>query len=46
LGKSIMGKATLDELHTRAMTTGEPTRASGHQEMLENLVARHVERAR
>ena len=46
LGKSIMGKATLDELHTRAMTTGEPTRVSGHQEMLENLVARHVERAR
>ena len=26
--------------------TGEPTRASGHQEQLENLVARHIERAR
>jgi len=46
LGKSIMADATLDDLHTRAMSTGEPTRASGHQEMLENLVARHVERAR
>jgi xylose isomerase len=46
LGKSIMADTTLQELHTRAMSTGEPTRASGHQEMLENLVARHVERAR
>ena len=32
------------DLHARAMSTGEPTRASGHQEMLENLVARHIER--
>jgi xylose isomerase len=46
LGTSIMGGATLDDLHSRAMSTGEPTRASGHQEMLENLVARHIERAR
>ena len=36
----------LRDLHARAMSTGEPTRASGHQEMLENLVARHIERAR
>jgi hypothetical protein len=41
-----MADATLDDLHTRAMSTGEPTRSSGHQEMLENLVARHIERAR
>jgi xylose isomerase len=46
LGSSIMKEQTLDDLHTRAMTTGEPSRASGHQEMLENLVARHIERAR
>ena len=36
----------LADLHARAMSTGEPTRASGHQEMLENLVARHIERTR
>ena len=41
-----MNSATLNDLHSRAMTTGEPNRASGHQEMLENLVARHIERAR
>ncbi|HZX55096.1 MAG TPA: hypothetical protein VFE86_10470, partial [Ilumatobacteraceae bacterium] len=46
LGKSIMADSTLRDLHTRAMSTGEPARSSGHQEMLENLVARHVERAR
>ena len=46
LGTGIMNNTTLADLHTRAMTTGEPTRASGHQEMLENLVARHIERAR
>ncbi|HEX2782372.1 MAG TPA: xylose isomerase [Ilumatobacteraceae bacterium] len=46
LGTSIMASATLADLHSRAMTTGEPNRASGHQEMLENLVARHIDRAR
>jgi xylose isomerase len=46
LGTTIMSRSTLADLHTRAMTTGEPSRASGHQEMLENLVARHIERAR
>ena len=46
LGTSIMLGATLADLHQRAMSTGEPSRASGHQEMLENLVARHIERAR
>jgi xylose isomerase len=46
LGTAIMGDTTLDDLHTRALSNGEPTRASGHQEQLENLVARHIERAR
>jgi xylose isomerase len=46
LGTSIMSNATLGDLHSRAMTTGEPTRVSGHQEMLENLVAKHIERTR
>jgi xylose isomerase len=46
LGTAIMSGATLDDVRTRAMAIGEPTRASGHQEMLENLVARHIERAR
>jgi xylose isomerase len=46
LGRSIMsGQATLASLHERAMGLGEPSRASGRQEMLENLVARHIERA-
>ncbi|MGZ4673023.1 MAG: xylose isomerase, partial [Ilumatobacteraceae bacterium] len=46
LGTSIMANATLADLHTRATTTGDPERTSGHQEMLENLVARHIERTR
>ncbi len=47
LGRSILdGPATLNSLHDRAIGTGEPTRTSGHQEMLENLVARHIARAR
>jgi xylose isomerase len=46
LGHSITtGTATLATLHERAMGLGEPTRTSGHQEMLENLVARHIARA-
>jgi xylose isomerase len=47
LGRSIMeGDATLASLHDRAMGAGEPSRVSGRQELLERLVARHVERAR
>jgi len=46
LGTEIMsGRATLESLHERAMGRGEPTRVSGHQEMLENLVARHIARS-
>ena len=47
LGRSILdGSASLRSLHERAIGTGEPARVSGHQEALENLVARHVARAR
>lgn len=47
LGSAILaGDVTLDELHRRQPTAGEPAGASGRQEMLENLVARHIERAR
>jgi xylose isomerase len=46
LGTSIMADSTLADLHARAMSTGEPTRTSGHQEMLENMVAKHIERTR
>jgi xylose isomerase len=46
LGRSIFdGTATLASLHERAAGIGEPTRASGRQEALENLVARHIARA-
>jgi xylose isomerase len=40
------GKVSLQELHDRQLGLGEPTRVSGRQEELENLVARYVERAR
>jgi xylose isomerase len=47
LGRQIMsGDATLVSLHDRALTAGEPTRRSGRQEMLENVVARHIDRVR
>ncbi len=47
LGRSILtGGASLAELHARAATAPEPQPTSGRQEMLENLVARHIERAR
>ena len=36
----------LASLHDRAFGTGEPTRVSGRQELLENLVARHIARVR
>jgi len=46
LGNDIMtGGATLETLRERAMGRGEPSRSSGHQEMLENLVARHIARS-
>lgn len=47
LGTGIMnGGYSLADLRARAMTTGEPSRSSGRQEALENMVARYVERAR
>jgi xylose isomerase len=47
LGRSILdGTATLASLHERGAGAGEPGRASGRQEALENLVARHIARAR
>jgi xylose isomerase len=47
LGRSITdGSRTLADLHERALDQPEPARTSGHQEELENLVARHIERAR
>jgi xylose isomerase len=47
LGGDIMaGRASLRDLHDRAVGLGEPSRSSGRQEALENMVARYVERAR
>jgi xylose isomerase len=47
LGRSIMGgTSSLADLHNRQLTADEPTPRSGRQEQLENLVARHIERAR
>lgn len=47
LGRAILGGTTdLAALHQRAFDRGEPGRASGGQERLENLVARYVARAR
>jgi xylose isomerase len=47
LGRSILGGTeTLTSLHDRAIGAGEPARVSGRQELLENLVAKHVARAR
>jgi xylose isomerase len=47
LGRSILGGTTdLAALHDRAFDHGEPTRVSGGQERLENLVARHIARVR
>ena len=46
LGRSIMGNAlSLRDLHARALTAAEPRHRSGRQEVLENLVARFVERS-
>ena len=47
LGRSILdGNTNLSTLHERAFDRGSPARTSGGQERLENLVARHVARAR
>jgi xylose isomerase len=47
LGRSILGRdAGLASLHERAFDRGEPTRVSGGQERLENLVGRYVARVR
>jgi len=46
LGRSILdGTASLASLHERGAGIGEPSRVSGRQEALENLVARHIARA-
>jgi xylose isomerase len=47
LGRAIVaGTTDLSDLHERAFDRGEPTRSSGGQERLENLVARFVARVR
>jgi xylose isomerase len=47
LGTAIMnGGHSLADLHARAMGRPEPSRVSGRQEAIENLVARYIERAR
>jgi len=46
-GQEILaGKHTLADLRQRTIEGPEPTRSSGRQEALENLVARYIERAR
>ncbi len=46
LGRRIIdGEVTLADLHERTEHAGDPVRVSGHQELVERLVARHVERA-
>jgi xylose isomerase len=43
----ITGGATLQQLHDAQLASDkEPARASGRQEALENLVAKHIERTR
>jgi xylose isomerase len=47
LGRRILDRqVTLADLHERAESAGDPARVSGHQELVERLVARHIERAR
>jgi xylose isomerase len=47
LGRAILGGAAdLPALRDRALGRGEPTRVSGGQERLENLVARYIARVR
>jgi xylose isomerase len=45
-GDILDGSVTLQHLHDAQMTGTEPQPVSGRQEALENLVARHIERAR
>jgi len=42
----LNGEVTLQQLHDAQMTGAEPVGVSGRQEALENLVARHIGRAR
>ena len=42
----LAGEHSLADLYKRALEGGEPAPTSGRQEQLENLVARHIERAR
>ena len=44
--RSSTDRPTWPTLHDRALDLGEPTRVSGGQERLENLVARHIARVR
>ncbi len=47
LGRRILGgEETLVSLDERTLGAGEPTRTSGRQEALENVVAKYVERTR
>jgi xylose isomerase len=47
LGRRILaGEETLVTLDERTLGSGEPTRTSGRQEALENVVAKYVERTR
>jgi xylose isomerase len=47
LGSELLaGRHSLADLYQRALGAGEPTPFSGRQEQLENIVARHIERAR
>jgi xylose isomerase len=47
LGRRILaGDESLVSLDERTLGAGEPTRASGRQEALENLVAKYIERTR
>ena len=46
-GTDIMnGDASLESLRDRVRKNVEPSRSSGRQELLENTVARYIERAR
>jgi xylose isomerase len=47
LGRGLLaGKHSLALLYERQLAQGEPAPVSGRQEHLENVVARHIERAR
>ncbi len=45
-GQIMKGEHTLSGLRDRAVAMPEPVRASGRQEVLENVVARYIERIR